>query len=327
MLPSLPIPGSSDRAREGLDGRMYVGDIDGGGVMQVDSRTGALQTRFSPVERGFRPRVTIDMTADRKTLYVAELIDTSAPHLARYDVSGAKPVLLQSVPVNGYSGAFLSVSNSGAFVTFGRDASVAVRSGTDLNVIVGTFTVDSSVVGPIMFARDDSRAFVSTTPQRASEHNLIGVFDLKTFQRLRTIVLPETLGLSRIAVDNTSRYLFAYTTNGGGSLMSDLDVYQVGASSIVPRPKRLLNVSTRLRAAPGDGALIGEFIISGSEPKKVAVRALGPSLPVGGKLPDPTLALYDASGASVTSNENWNSRRSEVLQVGLGRQTSAKQSW
>lgn len=55
MLPSLPIPGSSDRAREGLDGRMYVGDIDGGGVMQVDSRTGALQTRFSPVERGFPP--------------------------------------------------------------------------------------------------------------------------------------------------------------------------------------------------------------------------------------------------------------------------------
>src|ERR1044071_993841 len=38
------------------------------------------------------------------------------------------------------------------------------------------------------------------------------------------------------------------------------------------------NISTRLRVEIGDNALIGGFIITGSQPKRVIVRAIGPSL-------------------------------------------------
>jgi hypothetical protein len=79
----------------------------------------------------------------------------------------------------------------------------------------------------------------------------------------------------------------------------------------------LLNISTRLQARGGDDALISGFIINGSAPKKVAVRALGPSLPVPGKLSDPLLQLYDSNHLQVAQNDNWNAHRSDVLASGL----------
>jgi hypothetical protein len=37
----------------------------------------------------------------------------------------------------------------------------------------------------------------------------------------------------------------------------------------------------------------------------VIVRAIGPSLPVAGKLADPILELHDSNGALLQSNDNW----------------------
>ena len=55
----------------------------------------------------------------------------------------------------------------------------------------------------------------------------------------------------------------------------------------------------------GDNVLIGGFIVYGTGQKKIAVRAMGPSLPVAGKLSDPMVELHDATGAIVASNDNW----------------------
>src|ERR1044071_10505061 len=42
----------------------------------------------------------------------------------------------------------------------------------------------------------------------------------------------------------------------------------------------LANISTRLAVGSGDNVLIAGFIITGSQPKKVVLRGLGPLLPV-----------------------------------------------
>lgn len=71
---------------------------------------------------------------------------------------------------------------------------------------------------------------------------------------------------------------------------------------------RLANISTRLIVQTGDNVLIAGFIIQGPASKKVIVRAIGPSLGtlgVANPLADPTLALFDANGAPVSSNDNW----------------------
>ncbi len=67
----------------------------------------------------------------------------------------------------------------------------------------------------------------------------------------------------------------------------------------------LANISTRAVVGTNANVLIGGFIVTGTQPKKVIVRAVGPSLPLPGTLLDPALALYDASGGVIATNDNW----------------------
>ena len=68
----------------------------------------------------------------------------------------------------------------------------------------------------------------------------------------------------------------------------------------------LANISTRGFVESGDNAMIGGFILGGSSGgSRLIIRALGPSLPVAGKLINPTLELYDGNGLKVNSNDNW----------------------
>jgi uncharacterized protein (DUF1800 family) len=79
-----------------------------------------------------------------------------------------------------------------------------------------------------------------------------------------------------------------------------------------------VNLSTRMVVQTGDNVLIGGFIVYGSGQKKIAVRAMGPSLPVAGKLADPMVELHDATGAIVASNDNWrSSQQNEIINAGL----------
>jgi hypothetical protein len=58
----------------------------------------------------------------------------------------------------------------------------------------------------------------------------------------------------------------------------------------------------------GDNVMIGGFIVQGTEPKRVILRAVGPELSrfgVPDVLVDPTLELYDGAGTLIASNDNW----------------------
>src|SRR3984893_16734070 len=74
-----------------------------------------------------------------------------------------------------------------------------------------------------------------------------------------------------------------------------------------------VNLSTRMVVQTGDNVLIGGFIVYGSGQKKIAVRGMGPSLPVAGKLSDPMLELHDATGAIVASNDNWRTTQQDLI--------------
>lgn len=58
----------------------------------------------------------------------------------------------------------------------------------------------------------------------------------------------------------------------------------------------------------GSQVLIGGFIITGTNPKTVILRAIGPSLTkrgVSNALTDPILQLFDQTGIPVAENDNW----------------------
>jgi hypothetical protein len=89
----------------------------------------------------------------------------------------------------------------------------------------------------------------------------------------------------------------------------------------VVRTGKQLNISTRLLVQTGANVGIGGFIIDGSDPKRVILRAIGPSLTahgVPGALQDPTLELHDHTGAMIAFNDNWkDTQQSEIQATGL----------
>ena len=84
---------------------------------------------------------------------------------------------------------------------------------------------------------------------------------------------------------------------------------------------RMANISTRAAVGTAQNAAIAGFIINGESPKRVLVRALGPSLtPFGvtGALNDPMLDLRDGTGNQLATNDNWkDSQEQAIVDTGL----------
>jgi hypothetical protein len=97
--------------------------------------------------------------------------------------------------------------------------------------------------------------------------------------------------------------VIGYNLTGGGSI-----------------PSVLGNISTRLRVETGDNALIGGFIITGTQPKKVIIRAIGPSLSsfFPGVLANPILELHGPGAFVTITNDNWRSdQQAEIIATGV----------
>ncbi|MGH7937662.1 MAG: Ig domain-containing protein, partial [Bryobacteraceae bacterium] len=109
--------------------------------------------------------------------------------------------------------------------------------------------------------------------------------------------------------------------NGAGSAQADLtiNVDPVFAPDLAAS-SNLLNISTRLDIQTGDNVLIDGFIITGTSPKKVLIRGLGPSLTaagVDGALADPVLELHKFDGSIVT-NDNWmDTQKAAIIATGI----------
>ena len=91
-----------------------------------------------------------------------------------------------------------------------------------------------------------------------------------------------------------------YLRNG----TSDIGAFEFGGIT----PALLGNISTRAFVQTGDNVMIGGFIVQGTGPKRVIIRAIGPELSqfgVPNPLANPTLELHNASGALIGSNDDW----------------------
>jgi hypothetical protein len=102
-------------------------------------------------------------------------------------------------------------------------------------------------------------------------------------------------------------------TNVAGTANATLTL-TVTYAGFVPR---LLNISTRARILTDDKVLIAGFIIPTGGPKKVILRAIGPSLAdvgLSGLLDDPVLELHSPDG-SVVTNDNWQDSQKDDIEA------------
>jgi pectin methylesterase-like acyl-CoA thioesterase len=88
-----------------------------------------------------------------------------------------------------------------------------------------------------------------------------------------------------------------------------------------PGSSQALNISTRLGVQTGDNVLIAGFILTGTNPTRVLLRALGPSLQnadINDALADPVLELRAANGSRIAFNNSWKySQAEEIIATGI----------
>ena len=104
--------------------------------------------------------------------------------------------------------------------------------------------------------------------------------------------------------NNTSTAVTTVIPAGGASPTPTPSPTPTNTPTPTPAAAQALNVSTRLRVLTDANVGIGGFIITGTEPKQVLLRGIGPSLPVPDPLADPVLELRGPNGLIIT-NDNW----------------------
>jgi cyclophilin family peptidyl-prolyl cis-trans isomerase len=189
---------------------------------------------------------------------------------------------------------FSQVSPAGAF------ASLPLRDYTQADYDAGTPVSPENAVTIPSMTRTVPLGFTAT-----SDHPGLAT---ATISGTNLLVTPKGLGTASITVTGT---------DADGATVSQ--TFQV---TMISYPVHLANISTRVKVGVDQDALIGGFIVLGDAPKRVAIRAIGPTLKSAGLtnvLADPTLDLYNSKGAVIASNDNWKEAANfqEVIDAGL----------
>jgi hypothetical protein len=117
-----------------------------------------------------------------------------------------------------------------------------------------------------------------------------------------------------VAILDPGNYTVVLSGRNNSTGIGLVEAYDIDRTSST----RLLNLSARGRVQTRDDVMIGGVILGGTDYSRVIFRGLGPSIPVVGRLADPTLELHDGNGAVIATNDDWQqSQRAEIQMSGL----------
>ncbi len=180
-----------------------------------------------------------------------------------------------------------------------------------------------ALVDPILELHDSSGATLATNNNWGEAPNQQDVSDIGLAPGSpNESVILTTVPSSMSGEAYTAVMRGANDTTGLGVV----EVYDVDSGP----GSTLLNISTRGQVGTDPNALIGGFILGGTESKTILVRAIGPSLtPFGvpNALTDPTLELHDGNGGLIDSNNDWvdSAQETQIQNSGLA-PTNVKES-
>jgi hypothetical protein len=203
-----------------------------------------------------------------------------------------------------------NVAIGGFMITGNSPKKVAIR-GMGPSLQSAGF-VGTSLSDPTLQLRDSDNSLIASNdnwrdnPVSAAELEAVGLAPGFDFESAIVATLPPG----------------AYTAIMGGrnsaTGMGLVEIYDMDLAG----DARLTNISTRGLVRPGDGVVIGGFILGGDTGQaSVLLRAIGPSLTAAGianALANPTLELRDSNGVLLQSNDNWkDSQRTAIEATGI----------
>lgn len=194
-------------------------------------------------------------------------------------------------------------NNAGPYTVFGK---VVHNTMNAVDLIAGLPLYNGGTGGP--FESLPVRNYTSPNPLVVA--NFISIPAISRIPTLTFSVSSNNAAVADATVSGT-KLLVAGHQVGSATLTvtaTDFDgatVSQNFTVNVVAAPGRLIQLSTRMLVGTGDNSLIGGFIMSGPSPKRLMIRAIGPSSGLAGALADPVLELHDHTGALIASNNNW----------------------
>jgi len=241
------------------------------------------------------------------------------PGLAIDDVTG----LISGTPTqDGSFEVFVAIvdGNNTAFetleLTFTSDPAIPVIISPSTAPLTPGQPFSYTIVAPTTTGPGDPTVFslIGTLPAGLGFDPTTGTISGTPTVRIRAarsgILTPLFKALSDTPVVGAVQLV---ASNSQGTATKPLNFVQ-------PNPNPLVNISTRMRVETGENVMIGGFIVSGMEPKKVVVRAIGATLAnfnVPGVLANPTIELFDKNGR-ISIDDNWgDSQKTELLATGF----------
>jgi hypothetical protein len=177
--------------------------------------------------------------------------------------------------------------------------------------------VPGALQDPILELHDSNGSVITNDNWRSSQEAEIqqsglAPTDDRESAIIRTVPAGNYTAIIR-GVNNTTGIGLIEIYDLGTTASNQSETLEATASN------ELGNLSVRADVRTDDNVLIDGLILRGGTPKRVLVRALGPSVQVPGALQDPTLELHDGNGALLLGNDNWKDapNASQIQATGL----------
>lgn len=205
---------------------------------------------------------------------------------------------LTNIATRGLTGAGENVLIVGFVITGPTAKTVLIRG---IGPSLALFGLSGSVVDPILSLYDSAGTKILENDNWGTAGGLV---TSSLFSQLGAFPLPAgSLDSAIVRSLQPGRYTAQLSDTAGRSGVGLVEIYE---NDLLP--SRLVNLSSRVLVGAGSSLAIPGIVVRGPVPKKLLIRAVGPTLSSFGvqtPLADPVLTIVGANNETVASNDNW----------------------
>jgi hypothetical protein len=251
----------------------------------------------APLADATSPSLTVTPTAATAGTYAltaTNAVGQTTSRAARLTVEPGSRII--NVAARGVAGAGENLLVAGFVIAGDAPKSLLIRAA---GPALKKFAVGNALADPQLVVYDAAGAVVAENDDWGS-----GVADSAAFDRVGAFRFATGSGdAALIAALPPGNYTATVTNRSGTTGIALLEVYEADASA-----PRLINLSSRQLVGAGEQVAVPGVVVRGAAPKKLLIRAVGPTLRafhVHAPLADPTLALVGPDGTTLATNDDW----------------------
>jgi hypothetical protein len=209
---------------------------------------------------------------------------------------------IKNISVRGYVGTGADVLIGGFVITGDKPKKVLVRA---LGPSLANFGVTGALENPFVYVVNTATG--QQVAVNTSWETPISTESVDSIKNDPIFKPGDPKDAAMILTLDPGQYTATVADEGGKTGVALIEVNEFDQEYST----KIINISTRGYVGTGADVLIGGFVITGDKPKKVLVRALGPSLAnfgVTGVLENPFVYVVNtATGQQVAVNTSWGS--------------------